>query len=140
MPSRYFLAVGVALTLTAAACGGSDGGGTPTSPSPGGGSGGGGTGTIAATITIDANGVMSPRDVTVAPGSRVTFVNNHNRAHQPASDPHPEHGSCPAIDQVGTITAGQSRTSGNLNTPGLCRYHDHLDDRNANLQGVIRVQ
>jgi plastocyanin len=128
------LAIVAAFAVSVGSCGG-DGGSTPTAPSPG-----GGTGTVAATITVDASGVLSPRDVTVAPGSRVTFVNNHNRAHQPASEPHPEHGSCPAIDQIGTIAVGQSRTSGNLNTPGACRYHDHLDDRNTSLQGVIRVQ
>ena len=38
----------------------------------------GNDGTIAATITIDATGNATPKDVTVAAGSRVTFVNNHN--------------------------------------------------------------
>jgi plastocyanin len=78
--------------------------------------------------------------VTVAPGSRVTFVNSDNRPHEPASDPHPTHGSCPPIDQIGFIAAGQSRTSGNLNTTGTCSYHDHLNDGDARLRGTIRVQ
>lgn len=128
--ARFALA-GVA--LVALACGGSDG---PTAPS--GGDGGGG-GSVAATITITASGV-SPSSVPVAPGSRVTFVNNDSRPHEPASDPHPTHGSCPPIDQVGFIAAGQSRTSGNLNTAGACSYHDHLNDGDARLRGTIRVQ
>ena len=129
------LCAAAALALAAGACGGSDG---PTAPS-GGGGGGGNAGPVAATITITASGV-SPTSVTVAPGSRVTFVNNDSRPHEPASDPHPTHGSCPPIDQVGFIAAGQSRTSGNLNTAGICSYHDHLNDGDARLQGTIRVQ
>jgi plastocyanin len=120
-----------ALMIMTAACGGDD---SPTSPS-----GGGSGGPIAATITITASGV-SPNSVTVAPGSRVTFTNNDSRPHEPASDPHPTHGSCPPIDQIGSIAAGQSRTSGNLNTTGTCTYHDHLNDTNASLRGTIRVQ
>ena len=138
MGSRYFKTVGVAaLALMAAACGGGgDGGGSGTPNAPSGGS----TGTVAATITIDANGVASPRDVTVPAGSRVTMVNNHNRAHEMASDPHPEHSQCPALNQWGLLQPGQSRTSGNLNAPGTCGFHDHLNDTNANLRGVVRVQ
>ena len=121
-----------AIAVAGAACGGDDDG-TPTSPT------GGGGGTVTATITITAAGV-SPSSVTVAPGSRVTFVNNDSRAHEPASDPHPSHGSCPPIDQVGTIQPGQSRTSGNLNTTGTCSYHDHIFFDTASLRGTIRVQ
>ena len=126
---------GVALTLAiaGAGCGGSDNGGTPTSPTEN-------PGTTGATITIGTNGVVSPREVTVTPGSRVTFVNNHSAAHEMTSDPHPEHTLCPALNQVGFLSTGQSRTSGNLNTPGVCTYHDHINDTNANLRGTIRIQ
>ena len=123
--------IALAFAVTLAACGGSDGPSTPNTPSD--------PGTPGTTVTITSGGV-SPRSLTVSPGSRVTFVNNDNRPHEPASDPHPNHGSCPPIDQVGTIAAGQSRTSGNFNTPGICRYHDHLNDTNANFNGTITVQ
>jgi plastocyanin len=125
--SRVF-AIAAIVTFTLA-CGGD----TPTRPTDGG--GGGGT----TTVTITASGV-SPNSVTVAAGSRVTFVNNDSRPHEPASDPHPTHGSCPPLDQIGFIAAGQSRTSGNLNTPGTCSYHDHLNPGTASLNGTIRVQ
>src|SRR5688572_33186781 len=59
------------------------------------------------TITITANSV-SPRTLAVPVGSRVTFVNNDNRAHDMASDPHPEHAACPAINDVGLMEPGQS--------------------------------
>ncbi len=129
---RLALLAALASAVTAAACGGGD---SPTAPS----NGGGNPGAVAATITITANGV-SPSSVTVAPGSRVTFVNNDNRPHQPADDPHPTHGSCPPIEQTGFIAAGQSGTTGNLNTVGTCAYHDHLNDGDTRLRGTIRVQ
>jgi plastocyanin len=125
-------AAAAALSIAAAGCGGGDD--SPTAPSDG-----GSGGPVTATVTITASGV-SPSSVTVAPGSRVTFVNNDSRPHEPASDPHPTHGSCPPLDQIGFIAAGQSRTSGNLNTAGTCSYHDHLNDGDARLRGTVRVQ
>jgi plastocyanin len=128
----------VALAATMLACGGgSDDTGSPTPPSGGG--GGGGTGTVAATITITAAGA-SPRSVTIPAGSRVTFVNNDSRAHDVASDPHPVHTDCTDINQVGFLTVGQSRTTGNLNTRRVCGFHDHNLPDDASLQGTITVQ
>jgi plastocyanin len=125
VPTNSALALTFALTL--AACGD----GTPNNPSD--------PGTTAATITITAAG-LSPASVTVPAGSRITFQNSDTRLHEPASDPHPTHGSCPPIDQVGTIAAGQSRATGNLNTPGTCRFHDHATDANPIYNGTITVQ
>jgi plastocyanin len=125
----------VALALFSSACGGSDNPGT----GPSGGGGGGGTGgTVSATITITAAGV-SPRDVTVTPGSRVTFVNNDTRPHDMSSDPHPAHTDCPEIT-VGFLQAGQSGTTQNLNRVRTCGFHDHNQDTNTSLQGTIRIQ
>jgi plastocyanin len=121
-----------AALLVAGACGGSSGPSTPSpSPNPTPGSG--------TTITLTANGA-SPRDITVAVGSRVTFVNNDSRPHEMNSDPHPTHGDCPEIDAVSFIAAGQSRATNNLNTARVCRYHDHNQPTNTSLQGIIRVQ
>ena len=133
---------GCALALAALmlGCGGgSDGGPTPPPTGGGGGGGGGGTGTVAATITITASGA-SPRAVTVPAGSRVTFVNNDTRAHDMASDPHPVHSDCTEINQVGFLSAGQSRTTGNLNTRRACGFHDHNLPEDSSLQGTITVQ
>ena len=112
--------------------------GSSTPSSPGGGGGGGGT--TAATITISASGVVSPKTVTVPAGSRVAFVNNHSTPHQMSSNPHPEHTDCPAINDVGTLTLNQTRTTGNLNTVRTCGFHDHSDEFNTNLQGTIVIQ
>jgi len=128
----------VLLALCISACGGDDSPGTNPSGG-GGGGGGGGTGNATATITITASGV-SPREVTVAPGSRVTFVNNDSRPHEMNSNPHPTHGDCPAIDDVGFIQAGQTKLTGNLNVSRVCGYHDHNQPDVVALQGTIRVQ
>ena len=120
----------LALAIGFGACGGSK---SPSSPDPG------NNGTIAATIVIDATGNVTPRDVTVAAGSRVTFTNNHNTRHQMSSDPHPEHTLCPSLN-IAQLSAGQSGTSSNLNTAMVCTYHDHINDQDARLKGTIRVQ
>ena len=125
------------LALAIVSCGGGDGGGssTPSSPTP--------TPTptpsTGATITITSSGV-SPRAVTISVGSRVTFVNNDSRVHDMSSNPHPAHTDCPAINDVGFLTAGQTKTTGNLNTPRTCGYHDHNRESDTSLQGTIVIQ
>src|SRR3954453_17239238 len=93
--------VAAAVAITALACSGGD---SPTSPSSGGGTtttggttSGGGTTTSTPTITIGADGRVSPSTITVSPGTRVTFVNQSGSAHDMSSDPHPEHTDCPEI-------------------------------------------
>ena len=126
----------LAVAVTIAACGGG-GSSTPTTPTnPGGGGGGGTAGT---TITIGADGAVSPSSLTVPVGSRVTFVNNHNRQHDMSSDPHPEHTNCPEIT-VGNLQPGQSRQTQNLATARTCGYHDHNEPSTTALQGTIRIQ
>jgi plastocyanin len=123
------------LLAVALGCGGSD----PAPSGGGGGTGGGGT-NQATTITITAAGV-SPKTLTVSRGTQVTFVNNDNRTHEMASDPHPTHGSCPEIENgVGFITPGQTKQTGNLNTVRTCGYHDHNRDTDTSLQGTITIQ
>src|ERR671923_702650 len=135
--SRCMTVAIAATTLAAVAAGCKSGNGSPTSPSPGGGGGGGGGSTQTTTMTINANGVLTPNDITVSVGSRVTIINNHNRNHEMNSDPHPEHSDCPAINDVGFLAVGQSKTTGNLNTVRTCGIHDHNEPFNQNLSGRI---
>jgi plastocyanin len=137
-PTRTFILCSIAATAALASCGG----GSPTSP---GGvtvivRDGGAGGTSGATITI-AGGAVSSGTVTVAVGQTVTFVNNDNRPHEIASNPHPSHGSCPSIEGgLGSLAPGQTKTTRIFANAGSCGFHDHLDDTNANLRGTINVQ
>ena len=118
----------LATALLTFACGGSDNGGsTPTTPADG------------PTFTITSAGV-SPKSLTVAVGSQVTFVNNDVREHQMFSDPHPEHTDCPEINFVGFLSPGQTKQTGNLNTVRTCGFHDHEQPLNTFLQGSILIR
>ena len=124
MRSRAIAAV---LLASSAACGG-DSAPTPNNP------------TNPFTITISTSGIVSPKQLTVPPGTRVLFVNNHSRRHDMTSDPHPDHLDCPELNQVGALNAGQSRESGNLVIVRTCGFHDHDDPDNVNLRGSIVIR
>ena len=92
------------------------------------------------TITINGSGSVSPKDLTVPPGSRVLFVNEHNRRHDMTSDPHPDHLDCPELNKVGVLNPGQRNESENLVTVRTCGFHDHDDPNNVNLRGSIIIR
>jgi plastocyanin len=125
----------IAIAALMIACGGGStspsGSGSPTptpTPAPAG-----------LTITITSAGV-SPKTLTVARGSQVTFVNNDNQIHDELSDPHPEHTDCPELQSVGFMNPGESRQTLNLNTAKSCGYHDHELFTDPRWQGTIIIQ
>jgi hypothetical protein len=113
----------------AAACGG---GSPPAAPPP--------PPSNQPSITISAAGVVSPKELTVAPGTRVLFINNDTRRHNMTSDLHPDHLECEEINQVGLLIPGQRKETGNLNTIRSCGFHDHDNFPNDALQGRIIVR
>ena len=133
----------VAVLMGAAACGGGGGGGTgggPAAPSsPTAPANPGGAGTNDPTITITSTGV-GPKEVQVAVGGRVTFVNRDNAFHEMASDPHPVHTDCPEINAVTVLAPGASRQTAAFTRARTCTYHDHGQDTNTSLQGAIVVR
>ena len=101
MPATWRFVWAGSMAILLAACGGGGSSSTPSpTPSPGGG-----------TITI-SNNAVSPKTITIATGSQVTFVNNDSRTHEMFSDPHPEHTDCPEINEVGFLNPGQRRPDG----------------------------
>lgn len=104
---------------------------SPTTPDP--------TPVATTTITLTSSGA-NPRNIDVPVGSRVRFINNDSRAHNMSSDPHPEHTDCPEINQVGFLSAGQSRETGNLVQARTCGFHDHDNPSNASLTGRITIR
>jgi plastocyanin len=129
-----------ALLVVAAAAAGSCGGGgggsnaptTPSTPSTG-----GNTGTTV--ITILPDGTMNPKEVRIDVRQQVRFVNQDTRAHQPQSNPHLVHTDCPALNAVGVLQPGDSRTTGAFDVEKVCGFHDHMNPDSPNLGGTIRV-
>lgn len=107
--------------------------GSPSSPS-------GSTGSTDAgiTVTLSSTGA-SPKQLLVAQGTSVTFVNGDSRAHTMNSDPHPEHTDCVELNTIGFISAGQKKQTGNLNTVRTCGYHDHDAPDDARFKGSIII-
>jgi plastocyanin len=68
---------------------------------------------------------MSPLELTISVGQRVTFVNNDIRAHDVVGGVDPAHPDCPEIVQAGFLTAGQRADTGVFTTAKTCDYHDH---------------
>jgi plastocyanin len=122
MPNRRRLAL-AGLVVLATACGSK----APAAPTPA---------VPTTTITITATGV-NPKNIEIALGQRVLFVNGDTRAHNMGSDPHPDHTDCPVINQVGLLQPGQSRETGNFVQARSCGYHDHDMPTAQNLQGAI---
>ncbi|MEO2196854.1 MAG: hypothetical protein ABGY72_12290 [bacterium] len=90
------------------------------------------------TVTITASGV-SPQNIQIQVGERVLFVNNDTVVHDMSSDDHPSHLTCPELNQVGFLSPGQSRETGNFVTVQTCGFHDHLDAQNPGLLGTINI-
>ncbi len=129
--SGSIVAAGALAVMTA--CGGDS---TPTAPS----GGSGGPGTSGATITIGANGVVSPSQVTIAVGQSVTFINNDSRVHDMASNPHPAHTDCPSMNAAGNLAPGQTKLTNAFTAARTCGFHDHGNPTDAGLQGNIIIQ
>lgn len=108
----------MALAVVAPGCGSSS---LPSAPSPG-----GSTNPPAGppTIAITAAGV-SPVEVSVSVGGRVTFVNNDTIPHDVAGGPDPSRPDCPEIDAVGFLTPGQRRETQPFPAARTCEFHDH---------------
>jgi len=121
--------VALMLCLLLASCGG---GGSPAPPGPS-------PPSNPNTFTITAAGV-TPKELTVAPGTRVLFLNSDNRRHEMTSDPHPEHTDCTEINSVGALSPGQGRETGNLVDVRTCGFHDHGEPDNSGLKGRIIIR
>lgn len=121
-----------ALGLVLAACGGGGGGGGTPGPSPQ-------PPAQPVTITIKADGTLDPKEISIDLGTRVRFVNNDSRPHEPQSNPHLVHTDCPVFSSVGVMNPNTERTTQPFNAERACGFHDHMNPDNPNLAGTIRV-
>ena len=83
---------------------------------------------------------MTPLEITIAVGQRVTFVNNDVRAHDVVGGVDPAHPDCPEIVQAGFLTPGQRGDTGVFTTARTCEYHDHTAARRAGVSGTHNHQ
>ena len=93
----------------------------------------------AATVTITSSGV-SPVEVRIASGGRVTFLNNDARPHAMSSDPIQVHTDCPSINDVGFLNPGQQGSTGVLTVRRTCGFHDHTNETDPIFKGRIIVE
>jgi len=103
----------------------------------------------AATITIKSTGFVldktsaaffSLSDLHVYQGATLTFVNEDFQPHDIMSDPFHVHTDCPAINVVGFLVPGQSRTTQALTQLRNCGFHDHDHEGNPAYHGVVVVE
>jgi plastocyanin len=83
---------------------------------------------------------MTPLEITIAAGQRVTFVNNDVRSHDVVGGVDPAHPDCPEILQVGFLTPGQRGDTAVFPTARTCEYHDHTALGVAAFQGRIIIR
>jgi hypothetical protein len=113
--------VTIALAALASTCGGGSSGGTPPGPPTG------PTPPPPADppiIRIATTGA-EPRQLVVAVGERVTFINNDSQPHDIQGGPDPANPDCRETDAVGFIVAGQSKQTLPLSVARACDDHDH---------------
>jgi plastocyanin len=93
----------------------------------------------APTIAISSAG-FSPREITIAVGGRVTFVNNDTRPHDLVGGLDPARPECPEIAVAGFLSPGQSRDTGVFTIARECDFHDHAAIGVPAFQGKIVVR
>lgn len=91
------------------------------------------------TITITAAG-MTPLEITIDVGQRVTFVNNDSRPHDVVGGKDPNTPECPEIVQAGFLAPGQRGETGVFTTARTCEYHDHTMLSVPAFQGRIFIR
>ena len=83
--------------------------------------------------TVDQPGVVVsmtdtgffPSLITVKAGTKVSFVNDGQALHWPASDPHPAHDGLAGFDAGSGVATGESYVF-QFDQPGEWSFHDHL--------------
>lgn len=79
-----------------------------------------------ATVTIRMSAAgFDPKNVTIALGDTVRFVNENTVPHWPASAIHPTHEIYPTFDAKKPIPAGEGWLF-TFDRKGIWRFHDHL--------------
>ena len=136
---KYLIAFAVAVSAAGIACSR-----TPAAPSTASNAQSSGVhadeSSVSAPVVHITNGEFRPEKLTVAQGSRLTFINDSSVDRWPRSDPHQPggHNECPEFEAVGVLHPHQTGTTGVL-THAECGFHDHLGGEDP-IDGEVRVQ
>jgi hypothetical protein len=91
-------------------------------------------------INVTATG-FKPKDSVLAIGGQATFTNIDDRLHSVASNPLTTHADCPAINAVGVLVPGQSKSTAMFTEAKTCGYHDPSSEGSGQiLMGTITVR
>jgi plastocyanin len=83
---------------------------------------------------------MSPLELTIVLGQRVTFVNNDTRPHDVVGGVDPSRPECPEIAIAGFLAPGQRGDTAPFTTARTCEYHDHTALGVPAFQGRIVIR
>ena len=110
--------VGTVAAAMVAAMAASCGGQTPTSPATG-----GALHTVISTVMLESTG-PNPREVTIAVGEFVSFMNHEGVPYTVAGGAGPsQSAACPEINAVGLLGPGEIRSTAPFSTAKTCDYH-----------------
>mgnify|MGYP001609761106 FL=1 len=90
------------------------------------------------TVTYGVDGNMSPSELTIHVGDRVTFVNLDNKEHWPVSGPHPAHNICIGFGSLRGLKKNETYTN-TFTVAKTCPFHDHLNAGDSGFKGQIIV-
>jgi plastocyanin len=67
---------------------------------------------------------VTPPELTIAVGERVTFMNHDTVAHGVAGGADPTKPDCAEINAVGVLVPGEIRSTAQFTAAKTCEYHD----------------
>ena len=78
--------------------------------------------------------------LTVARGATLAPLMDTGVIHAISSDPVQAHNDCPAINEVGFLSPGETGQTFPLSIARTCGFHDHTNEFNAAFKGRIVIQ
>jgi plastocyanin len=78
--------------------------------------------TLVSTVMLESSG-LNPREITIAVGERVSFMNHDTVNHTVAGGSGPAQPDCPEINAVGVLAPAEIRPTAVFSTVKTCDYH-----------------
>lgn len=91
--------------------------------------------TVPAQVSITKSGFV-PANLSIKPGTKVTWTNDDSEPHRIASNPHPSHTGLAGLDSKEPPLGPKASYSYTFETAGTFTYHDHYHPA---LNGAVKV-